>query len=210
MDGDQTIGIKWLSVNLLWGIPVEQWHGCSAIYEQPIHCSPGNFWSVNKLKRPFIRDLKWNIWEMHSVSKLVWGSHFERCLCQKLLLTLLEKKKRKTLAKSCLRHLWSFPLTGHMLIKSYCFPSFKPQSVFLPCLPTVFLGVHTAVHDTTLSYLWLWLPGHWNNLVSPAHYKWHGSSLRLAFKVCLSSGWGNSTEQGFFFGGDVELRFGPS
>lgn len=103
------------------------------------HCSPGNFWSVNKLKRPFIHDLKWNIWEMHSVSKLVWGSHFERCLCQKLLLTLLEKKREKL----WLSLVWD--ICDHSHWQGTCWSSLtaflpsNPRVFFCPAFPLFFL-----------------------------------------------------------------------
>lgn len=58
MDGDLWVGIKWSSVNLLGGIPAEQWHSCSARYEHPILSSPGDSWSEITLKRKFIHDLK--------------------------------------------------------------------------------------------------------------------------------------------------------
>lgn len=115
---------------------------------------------------------------------------FERCLSNMLPHNLSEKQMKRfcsVLSETFLIIPIDGPHADLLLLLSFL------QTLVFFCHPTVFLGVCVAVHDTTLSYLWLWLPGYWNNLVSPAYYSWHRSSQWSAFKVGLFSGWENRT-----------------
>lgn len=127
-------GIVWWSVLALWatsGTVAQLLIWAVHVLQSRIYF----FLTEIKMKHTFIHDLTGNMYLqcVHFGLRFSFMKDvFPICYC-----IIYQRKKWNAFAQSCLRHFWSFPLMGHMLIYSYCFHSFKPQC--FSAIPLFFL-----------------------------------------------------------------------